>query len=297
MSKEKLERNENEELKKTINPEPEVSDLQESESGLQKEDSAEAIAKEEAEEKAEEATEEKTEEKAEEVHEDELMEVPSSSGGKWLVAIFIAVIIAVIIGVVIIIMCRPKEKEPEPIAAVEQVQEEPKEEVVEVVVESEPVEEEVVTEEVESTEETTAEETADGEVEEETTITPVTYDGIDMESTLPGVEWIETTFPGIIDTPKLVIFNDTTNRKTIVEEGQKVEFHKDDVLAIYSPEGMSTISQYDYKCFDEAYLHIAVMELKKVPDCYWDSGERETENIVGCNGQLYTLTCLLEFEE
>lgn len=126
---------------------------------------------------------------------------------------------------------------------------------------------------------------------------PVVYEGIDMESTLPGVKWIEASFPGIIDSPKLVVFNDATNRKTIVEDGQKVVFHKDDVLAIYSPEGMSTISSYDFKVFKEAYLHEMVMELKIVEDRYWDKEERETENIVNCSGQTFTLTCTLEFED
>ena len=36
-----------------------------------------------------------------------------------------------------------------------------------------------------------------------------------MESTLPGVEWIKT-FDGVIEEPKMVIFNDETNKKVIV---------------------------------------------------------------------------------
>ena len=51
---------------------------------------------------------------------------------------------------------------------------------------------------------------------------PVVYEGIDMESTLPGVEWIKT-FDGVIEEPKMVIFNDETNKKVIVENGQKVK--------------------------------------------------------------------------
>ena len=153
------------------------------------------------------------------------------------------------------------------------------------------------TESAEAPEEEPAEAEAASTEEEVEIEEPVVYEGIDMESTLPGVEWIETSFPGIIDTPKLVVFNDATNRKTIIEDGQTVVFHKDDVLAIYSPEGMSTISSYDYQCFDEAYLHPMVMELKKVTDYDWKSGERETENVVNCSGQTFTLTCTLEFED
>ncbi len=88
------------------------------------------------------------------------------------------------------------------------------------------MEAEEVTETVAETEEVVAEE-----------ITPVVYDGIDMESTLPGIEWIET-FVGIIDEPKIVAFNDATNKKVIVEEGQTVEFEETDTMAVYIPDGV-----------------------------------------------------------
>ena len=55
-----------------------------------------------------------------------------------------------------------------------------------------------------------------------------------MESTLPGAEWI-ATFNGIITEPKFVIFNDDTNKKVIVENGQEVEFDDTDVFAIFFP--------------------------------------------------------------
>lgn len=63
------------------------------------------------------------------------------------------------------------------------------------------------------------------------------YEGIDMESTLPGKEWIQTTFPGVIDTPKVVIYNDTTNRKTIVESGEVVVYNESDAFVVYLPDG------------------------------------------------------------
>lgn len=74
-------------------------------------------------------------------------------------------------------------------------------------------------------------EAADG-IEE--TSEGVVYEGIDMESTLPGLEWI-ATFDGIITEPKFVIFNDETNKKVIVENGQEVEFCDTDVFAIFFP--------------------------------------------------------------
>ena len=74
-------------------------------------------------------------------------------------------------------------------------------------------------------------EAADGTEE---TSEEVVYEGIDMESTLPGLEWI-ATFDGIITEPKFVIFNDETNKKVIVENGQEVEFCDTDVFAIFFP--------------------------------------------------------------
>lgn len=76
-------------------------------------------------------------------------------------------------------------------------------------------------------------EAADGTEE---TSEEVVYEGIDMESTLPGLEWI-ATFDGIITEPKFVIFNDETNKKVIVENGQEVEFCDTDVFAVFTPLG------------------------------------------------------------
>ena len=85
--------------------------------------------------------------------------------------------------------------------------------------------------ETEKATEEDAAETADGT---EGTSEGVVYEGIDMESTLPGLEWI-ATFDGIITEPKFVIFNDKTNKKVIVENGQEVEFCDTDVFAIFFP--------------------------------------------------------------
>ena len=62
------------------------------------------------------------------------------------------------------------------------------------------------------------------------------YPGIDMESTLPGLEWIATFDEIDVDEPIIVVYNDETNKKVIVNEGDEVEFSKSsDVLAIYTP--------------------------------------------------------------
>ena len=90
----------------------------------------------------------------------------------------------------------------------------------------------------ESTEVTEPEESAEIESTEETApeteSEQVVYEVIDMESTLTGAEWI-ATFNGIITEPKFVIFNDDTNKKVIVENGQEVEFDDTDVFAIFFP--------------------------------------------------------------
>ena len=102
-----------------------------------------------------------------------------------------------------------------------------------------------VTKEVEPAETTEAEEVAEVEpvVEEPTaepTPEPVVYEGIDMESTLPGAEWLQT-FDGIINEVKFVIFNDETNKKMILENGQEVEFSDTDTFAIYYPQDKRVI--------------------------------------------------------
>ena len=85
--------------------------------------------------------------------------------------------------------------------------------------------------------EPTAEPTPEPEVEDSK------YPGIDMESTLPGIEWLDT-FDGIINEPKLVVFNDDTNKKVIVENGDTVEFSLTDTMATYVPADKESYPEY-----------------------------------------------------
>ena len=96
------------------------------------------------------------------------------------------------------------------------------------------------------------EEVVEAEPTAEPTPEPVVYEGIDMESTLPGLEWIQT-FDGVFDEPKLIIFNDSTNRKQIVENGDSVEYGTGDTLAIYSSEEIDSFLTYlfSYPYFSE----------------------------------------------
>lgn len=69
-------------------------------------------------------------------------------------------------------------------------------------------------------------------------------DTIDMESTLTGVEWLET-FEGIVTEPVWVVFNDETNKKEIYrnedylneENEEKIPLDVGDCLAVYFPNG------------------------------------------------------------
>ncbi len=85
---------------------------------------------------------------------------------------------------------------------------------------------------IEPTEEPTVEATP-----EPTEAPSVVYEGIDMNSDLPGMLWIET-FVGIIDEPKIVVYSNETGRKEIVEYEQEVIVNPDtDVIALYLPDG------------------------------------------------------------
>ena len=137
-------------------------------------------------------------------------------------------------------------------------------------------------------------ETAENEGAEETETQSVVYEGIDMDSTLPGLEWIET-FNGVIEEPKLVIFNDDTNKKIILENDQKIEFSEGDNLLIYAPIGKSAYlreGQSDPSIFDEitseknyqimSKLSVLVHDGDEIPLRYDITGDYE-----------YTLTATL----
>ncbi|MBQ9926860.1 MAG: hypothetical protein IJO65_02685 [Lachnospiraceae bacterium] len=83
--------------------------------------------------------------------------------------------------------------------------------------------------EAEPTPEPTPEPTSEAITEETRTI--------DMESTLPGKDWLKT-FKGIVEEPIFVVFNDETNKKVMVEIGGKVFIEEGDFLALYNPNGV-----------------------------------------------------------
>ena len=77
--------------------------------------------------------------------------------------------------------------------------------------------------ETEQVKEEAAEPEPTAEPTPEPTPEAVVYEGIDMESTLPGLEWM-ATFDEIVNEPLIVVYNDDTNKKVIVNEGDEVEF-------------------------------------------------------------------------
>ena len=95
----------------------------------------------------------------------------------------------------------------------------------------------------------------------EPTLEPTPVPTPDTESTLPGVEWIQT-FNGMIDEPKLVVFNDETNKKIILEDMQEVEFTDDDTFAVYIPNGKGEVTKY-YN-FEEVEYFDSVVVMRKI---------------------------------
>ena len=82
--------------------------------------------------------------------------------------------------------------------------------------------------------------------------TPDPYPGIDMNSELSGKEWLKT-FDNVINEPKIVVYNDQTGRKQIIEPNDKVLInHESDILAIHMPDGYAMIGYGDLILKDSA---------------------------------------------
>lgn len=118
---------------------------------------------------------------------------------------------------------------------------------------------EEVTEPAESTEPEVAEEVVETEPTAEPTPEPEVedskYPGIDMESTLPGLEWIATFDEIDVDEPIIVVYNDETNKKVIVNEGDEVEFSKTkDTIAFYTPNSEIINPWCEPGGFNESWL-------------------------------------------
>ena len=126
----------------------------------------------------------------------------------------------------------------------------------------------------------------------EPTSEPTSAPTPDTESTLPGIEWIQT-FDGVIDAPKLIVFNDSTNKKVILEELQEVEFYDDDTLAVYIPKERGKVTRY--LLFDEVEYYDNIVTLRKIPSAIRRDGYSSATCIdIEFDGKPMTLYCYLK---
>lgn len=92
-------------------------------------------------------------------------------------------------------------------------------------------------------------------------------EGIDVESTLPGEEWV-ASFVGKVNEPVVVIYNDDTGRKEVVQAGSEVIVNPDeDIIAIYWNEismGCTTHAISTDGIIKSDYYEIEIMDSKKM---------------------------------
>ena len=129
-------------------------------------------------------------------------------------------------------------------------------EVVEAVNETETVAvEESVTKEpvVEASETVVAEEAVTDTIAQEPEKELYIPKGIDMESTLPGEEWV-ASFVGNVNEPVAVVFNDNTGRKEVIQGKSEVLINpEEDRIAIYLNE--DNMSQMTYNIFSKDWVN------------------------------------------
>ena len=150
------------------------------------------------------------------------------------------------------------------------------------------------TDEVEQVKEEVVEPEPTAEPTLEPTPEPTPVPTPDMESTLPGVEWMQT-FNGIIDEPKLVVFNDSTNKKVILEDLQEVEFYDDDTFAVYIPKDRGKIPEDYFFEFEEVNYYDSVVTMNKMPSIIKREGYSAAKYVdIEFDGKLMTLYCYLK---
>ena len=243
MAKEKIERNEVEEVKKTTNPK-EVSDLKEKEDEIQEETSEEETIEEKP---------ENVEETAEEAQEESDTD-SKAKGREILLAAFIVAVIIIIIGIIVSVF-KPEGKEPEKTAVVEQVQEEAKQEEVVAEASEENIPEEDV-EEDETVEEAEAVEEVADVVDEEAENTTEQIEVVDFE------DWMAQM---VLEDPCLVAWN-ANGKQEIIPVDTKYIPEEGDILAVpgkmwISPPYVNSTMQTIVKT-DKVQYYLIVLEEK-----------------------------------
>lgn len=94
-------------------------------------------------------------------------------------------------------------------------------------------------------------------------------EGIDMESTLPGEEWV-ASFAGKVTEPVVVIYNDNTGRKEVVQADSEITVNPDeDMIAVYWNEigmGCTTHAIATNGLIVSDYYEIELMDSVKMRD-------------------------------
>ena len=101
----------------------------------------------------------------------------------------------------------------------------------------------------------------------------------------------------LIDEPKLVVFNDSTNKKVILKELQEVEFYDDDTLAVYIPKGRGNVVTNDYlsESYEEINYYDNIVTLRKIPSIITRGGYSSARIVdIEFDGKPMTLYCYLK---
>ncbi len=107
-------------------------------------------------------------------------------------------------------------------------------------------------------------------VVEEPTDTLYIPEGIDMESTLPGEEWV-ASFVGNVAEPVVDIYNDNSGRKEVVQANSEVTINPDeDMIAVYwNEEGMG-ITRHNIivkeLIVDKDYYYVILLNSEEMRD-------------------------------
>ncbi len=95
-------------------------------------------------------------------------------------------------------------------------------------------------------------------------------EGIDMASTLPGEEWV-ASFVGNVAEPVVVIYNDNSGRKEVVQANSEVTINPDeDMIAVYwNEEGMGTTRHNIIEkelIVDKDYYYVILLDSEEMRD-------------------------------
>ena len=94
-------------------------------------------------------------------------------------------------------------------------------------------------------------------------------EGIDMASTLPGEEWV-ASFVGNVAEPVVVIYNDNSGRKEVVQANSEVTINPDeDMIAVYWNEEQMVKKMHNIiakETIDKGYYHVISLDSKEMRD-------------------------------